>query len=41
MFHGAVRKLIRRREGNVAMIVAGGLAMLTGTAVRGGDPATL
>ncbi|MGN5374536.1 pilus assembly protein TadG-related protein [Sphingomonas hankookensis] len=41
MIHPAIRTLIRRREGNVAMIVAGGLAMLTGTAVLGVDTATL
>ncbi|MFD1036426.1 pilus assembly protein TadG-related protein [Sphingomonas hankookensis] len=41
MLHPAIRTLIRRREGNVAMIVAGGLAMLTGTAVLGVDTATL
>ncbi|MDJ0278509.1 pilus assembly protein TadG-related protein [Sphingomonas sp. 2R-10] len=41
MVHAAIRRLIRRRDGNVAMIVAGGLAMMTGTAVLGVDTATL
>lgn len=33
--------LARRRDGNVAMIVAGGMAMLTGTAVIGVDTASM
>lgn len=36
-----VRRLVGARDGNVAMILAGGLAMLTGTAVLGVDTATL
>lgn len=35
------RRLAHGRDGNVAMILAGGLAMLTGTAVLGVDTATL
>ncbi|MEH3039845.1 MAG: pilus assembly protein TadG-related protein [Sphingomonas paucimobilis] len=37
----AVRRLAKAREGNVAMMLAGGLTMLTGTAVLGVDTATL
>jgi len=36
-----MRQLAARRDGNVAMILAGGLTMLTGTAVLGVDTATL
>lgn len=36
-----LRRLTGARDGNVAMILAGGLAMLTGTAVLGVDTATL
>ncbi|WP_242416686.1 pilus assembly protein TadG-related protein [Sphingomonas panni] len=41
MAGGMVRRLVGARDGNVAMILAGGLAMLTGTAVLGVDTATL
>ena len=41
MARGMLRRLTRAREGNVAMILAGGLAMLTGTAVLGVDTANL
>ena len=36
-----MRRLVTARDGNVAMILAGGLTMLTGTAVLGVDTATL
>lgn len=36
-----LRTFVRRRDGNVAMIVAGGMAMLTGTAVIGIDTASM
>lgn len=36
-----MRRLVKAREGNVAMILAGGLTMLTGTAVLGVDTANL
>lgn len=36
-----MRRLVKAREGNVAMMLAGGLAMLTGTAVLGVDTAHL
>ncbi|MGW8190409.1 pilus assembly protein TadG-related protein [Sphingomonas hankookensis] len=36
-----MRRLVKAREGNVALMLAGGLTMLTGTAVLGVDTASL
>ncbi|KQM66558.1 MULTISPECIES: pilus assembly protein TadG-related protein [unclassified Sphingomonas] len=41
MLGRAIGRLAAARDGNVAMILAGGLTMLTGTAVLGVDTATL